>query len=99
MVKRPGRGVDHPPLSSAEVEARTELYLYSHLGFRGLFYGELYLYLCDEKEQGALYLYLLIYFECFLLAKQLLAFVFPGRACPLCFVKYNGTTFLPNLAL
>jgi hypothetical protein len=27
-VKRPGRGVDHPPLSSAEVKERVELYLY-----------------------------------------------------------------------
>ena len=28
-IKRPGRGVDHPPLSSAEVEVRVELYIYS----------------------------------------------------------------------
>ena len=28
-VKRPGRGVDHPPLSSAEIKERVELYLYS----------------------------------------------------------------------
>ena len=27
-VKRPGRDVDHPPPSSAEVEGRVELYLY-----------------------------------------------------------------------
>jgi len=27
-VKRPGRGVDHPPPSSAEVKERAELYLY-----------------------------------------------------------------------
>ena len=27
-IKRPGRGVDHPPLSSAEVKERVELYLY-----------------------------------------------------------------------
>jgi hypothetical protein len=27
-VNRPGRGVDHPPLSSAEVKERVELYLY-----------------------------------------------------------------------
>jgi hypothetical protein len=28
-VKRPGRGVDHPPSPSAEVKERVELYLYS----------------------------------------------------------------------
>ena len=31
-VKRPGRGVDHPPSSSAEVNERVELYLYSTSG-------------------------------------------------------------------
>jgi len=31
-VKRPGRGVDHPPSSSAEVKERVELYLYSTSG-------------------------------------------------------------------
>jgi hypothetical protein len=31
-VKRPGRGVDHPPSSSAEVKDRVELYLYSPSG-------------------------------------------------------------------
>jgi len=31
-VKRPGRGADHPPLSSAEVRERVELYLYSPSG-------------------------------------------------------------------
>jgi hypothetical protein len=31
-VKRPGRGVDHPPLSSAEVKERVELCLYSTSG-------------------------------------------------------------------
>ena len=50
MVKRPGRGVDHPPLSSVEVEARVVLYLYSPLGLRGLFYVELYLYDATEQE-------------------------------------------------
>ena len=32
-VKRPGRGLDHPPPSSAEVKERVELYLYSPSGF------------------------------------------------------------------
>jgi hypothetical protein len=31
-VKRLGRGVDHPPPSSAEVKERVELYLYSPFG-------------------------------------------------------------------
>jgi hypothetical protein len=31
-VKRPGRGVDHPPPSSAEVNERLELYVYSPSG-------------------------------------------------------------------
>jgi len=31
-VKRPGRGVDHPPPSNAEVKERVELYLYSPSG-------------------------------------------------------------------
>ena len=44
-VKWPGRGVDHPTPSSAKVKERVELYLYSPLRLRGLFYGELYLYL------------------------------------------------------
>jgi len=31
-VRRPGRGVDHSPPSSAEVKERVELYLYSTFG-------------------------------------------------------------------
>ena len=31
-VKRPGRGVDHPPPSCAEVKERVRLYLYSPSG-------------------------------------------------------------------
>ena len=31
-VIRPGRGVDHSPTSSAEVNGRVELYVYSHFG-------------------------------------------------------------------
>ena len=37
VVKRPGRGVGHPPPSSVEVKERVELYLYSPLGLLGLF--------------------------------------------------------------
>ena len=35
-IKRPGRGVDHPPLSSAEVKERVEMYLYSPSGLSWL---------------------------------------------------------------
>jgi hypothetical protein len=31
-VNRPGRGVDHPPSSSARVKERVELYIYSSSG-------------------------------------------------------------------
>ena len=31
-IKRTGCGVDHPPASSAEVEGRVELYIYSPCG-------------------------------------------------------------------
>ena len=37
VVKRPGRGVDHPPASSVEVKGRVELYVYSPSGLYGLF--------------------------------------------------------------
>jgi hypothetical protein len=32
-VKRPGRGVDHPPPSSTEVNVRAVLYPYSYSGY------------------------------------------------------------------
>jgi hypothetical protein len=32
LVRRPGRGVDHPPLHSAEVKKRVKLYLYHSSG-------------------------------------------------------------------
>ena len=38
-VKWPGRGVDHPPPSSAEVNERVELYLYSPSGHLWPFLG------------------------------------------------------------
>jgi hypothetical protein len=36
-VKQPGRGIVHPPSSSAEVKERVELYVFSPLGLCGLF--------------------------------------------------------------
>jgi hypothetical protein len=41
-VKRPRRGVDHPPPSSAEVKERVEPYLYSPSGPSWPVKGELY---------------------------------------------------------
>ena len=38
-VKRPGRGVDHPPPSSAEVKERVELHIYSVSGPSWLILG------------------------------------------------------------
>ena len=38
-VKRAGRGVDHPPPSSAEVKERVEIYVYSPFGPRCLVLG------------------------------------------------------------
>jgi hypothetical protein len=52
-VKRPGRGVDHPPLSSAEVKERVELYLYSPSGLHVLFQGDLYFYLYSVNKVSA----------------------------------------------
>jgi hypothetical protein len=40
-VKRPKRGADHPPSSSAEVKERVELYLYSPLELHGQCEGEI----------------------------------------------------------
>jgi hypothetical protein len=40
-VKGPGRGANHPPLSSAEVKERVDLYVYPPQGLHGLFYGEM----------------------------------------------------------
>jgi len=51
-LKRPGFDTDHPPPSNAEVKKRVELYLYSPLGLRGLFYGELYLSPLPQKCMG-----------------------------------------------
>ena len=47
-VKRLGLGLDHPPQPSAEVKERVDLYLYSPLGLRGLFWGELHCYLTER---------------------------------------------------
>jgi hypothetical protein len=43
-VKRPERGVDHSPISSAEVKERVELYIYFPSGPTWPVLGELYLY-------------------------------------------------------
>jgi hypothetical protein len=43
-VKRPGRGVNHPPPSSAEVKVRAELYLYTPSEHSRKLKKELYLY-------------------------------------------------------
>jgi len=43
-VKRPGRGVNHPPTSSAKVKEGIGLCLYSPLGLCGLSQGELFLF-------------------------------------------------------
>jgi hypothetical protein len=40
-VKRPGRGVNHPPTSNAEVRERVELYLYSASGHSSPFLGRI----------------------------------------------------------
>jgi hypothetical protein len=36
-IKRPERGVEHPPPSSGEVKERVELFVCSLLGINGLF--------------------------------------------------------------
>ena len=51
-VMRQRHGVNHPPPSSAEVKERVELCLSTpSLGLRGLFYGELYLYLYLQLQK------------------------------------------------
>ena len=51
-VKRPGRGVNHPLPSVAEVKERVELYLYFPLDLYGLFLDRLY-FTSDQIEQGS----------------------------------------------
>ena len=43
-VKRPRRGVDHPPSSSAEVKERVKLYLYSPSVFKAFYRETLYFF-------------------------------------------------------
>ena len=50
-VKRPGLGVKHLPQSSAEVEDREDLYLYS-VRLHGRIQGEFLYYLYDYLEGG-----------------------------------------------
>ena len=44
-VKRPGRGVDHPPPYSAEIKERMKLYISSPTALSAVFQGEVYPYL------------------------------------------------------
>ena len=48
-VKRPGRGVDHPPPSSDEAKETVELYSYSPSFKDSVLYFEPYNMLCDEQ--------------------------------------------------
>ena len=58
-VKRPGRGVNHPSPSSAEVKERVELYLYSPSGplwslvGRFTFYADIYLEGNEKTRKAA----------------------------------------------
>ena len=61
-VKPSDLGVDHPLPSSAEVKERVDLYLYSSLGLRGLFYGEIY-YFCSLFYRGFLITFGQIYIK------------------------------------
>jgi len=64
-VKRPGRGVDHPPHVAPRLKKEYSYTSPAPLVFRGLFYGELevffgYFYLklsAEVKERVELYLY------------------------------------------
>jgi hypothetical protein len=53
-VKRPGRGVDHPPSSSASVKERVELFLYSPSGPSWPFLGRALLYHHQACERRGL---------------------------------------------
>jgi hypothetical protein len=44
-VKRPGRGVDHPPYLAPRLKKELGYTSTPPLGLRALFYGEIYLYL------------------------------------------------------
>jgi len=48
-VKRPERGVDHPPLLMRRLKKELRYTSTSPLGLRGMFYGELNLLLSDNK--------------------------------------------------
>ena len=48
-VKRPGRGVNHPPSSRAEVKERTELYLYGLSGPSWPLLGSSLPVLCETR--------------------------------------------------
>jgi hypothetical protein len=49
-VKRPERGVDHPPRLGSRLKKEYSYTSTSPLGLRGLFYGELLLYRHTQRD-------------------------------------------------
>jgi hypothetical protein len=70
-VKQPGRGVDHPPLSSAEVKEGVELYLYSPSVPSWPVIGRILLYI---------YIYIYIY-RCILTVLYMLTYNYNVKNC------------------
>jgi len=102
-VKRPGRGVDHPQPSSAEIKKWVELYLYSPSGSSWPILGWtlplLYFYfwilhiLCDLKIWGISFLELALFLASFL------QFLFIFILSSMCLSFYSCAYFLISKAL
>jgi hypothetical protein len=65
-VKRPGRGVDHPPPSNAEVKERVELYLYSPSGLSWPVLGLTLSLPCSKRFFQVVYRHQLANRSCFI---------------------------------